>query len=298
MLITTCTHCLARFRVTPQQLNEKQGQVRCGRCHKVFSGFEALERFPDDDTGTRLLAARDAQIGEPTGTLADLDEASMEVPLPPPLAEPVRRAIRQTPVEPPSPTPSATMVEPPAPRPSRPLPPPKPRPQLDLQLEAPARKPVSRAWWFGVALMLLLLFVEGAYGFRAALAQRYPVLRPWLEAACARAGCTVPWPRVDGLLKLEDSELNEVPGRPNEIALGARVRNLASFAQEYPYIEVTLTDVTGQPAVRRVVRPADYLGRPVARGEALAAGADLAIQLRLELTKARATGYELLLFYP
>jgi len=60
VLITTCTHCLARFRVTPQQLNAKQGQVRCGRCGQVFSGFEALERFPDDDTGARLLAAREA----------------------------------------------------------------------------------------------------------------------------------------------------------------------------------------------------------------------------------------------
>jgi predicted Zn finger-like uncharacterized protein len=60
MLITTCTQCLARFRVSPQQLNAKQGQVRCGHCGKVFSGFEALERVPDDDTGSRLLAAREA----------------------------------------------------------------------------------------------------------------------------------------------------------------------------------------------------------------------------------------------
>jgi predicted Zn finger-like uncharacterized protein len=297
VLITTCTHCLARFRVTPQQLNEKQGQVRCGRCRKVFSGFEALERFPDDDTGTRLLAARDAQIGEATGTLADLDDASIEVTLPPPLPEPLRGAARP-PVEPPASTPSSTMVEPPAPRPSRPLPPPKARPAPDLELPPPERKPLSRAWWFGVVLMLLVLGVEAAYVFRSTLAQRYPVTRPWLEAACAHAGCTVPWPRVDALLKLEESELNEVPGRPNEIALGARIRNLASFAQEYPCIELTLTDVTGQPAVRRVLRPADYMGRPVDAGESLAAGGDISIQLRLELTKARATGYELLLFYP
>src|SRR5258708_20014300 len=60
MLITTCTQCLARFRVTPQQLNAKQGQVRCGKCRQVFNGFEALERHPDDDTGSRLLAAREA----------------------------------------------------------------------------------------------------------------------------------------------------------------------------------------------------------------------------------------------
>ena len=54
MLITTCGHCGARFRVTPQQLNAKQGQVKCGSCERVFNGFESLERHPDDDTGSRL----------------------------------------------------------------------------------------------------------------------------------------------------------------------------------------------------------------------------------------------------
>ena len=39
MLITTCTQCLARFRVTPQQLNAKQGQVRCGKCRQVLYEF-------------------------------------------------------------------------------------------------------------------------------------------------------------------------------------------------------------------------------------------------------------------
>jgi hypothetical protein len=214
------------------------------------------------------------------------------MPEPVVMPEPLPESLR------PARTAQAAMVEPPAPRPSRPLPTPKPRPALELDLEPPPRKRVSRAWWFGVVLMILVLGVEGAYGFRSTLAQRYPVLRPWLESACARAGCTVPWPREDALLKLEDSELNEVPGRPNEIALGARIRNLAAFAQEYPHIELTLTDVSGLPAVRRVLRPADYLGRPVNSGEALAAGADLAIQLRLETTRVRATGYELLLFYP
>lgn len=306
MLITTCTHCLARFRVTPQQLNEKQGQVRCGRCRQVFSGFEALERFPDDDTGTRMLAARDAQAGESSGALADFDEPAPEAAAapwaepqpehePPPEREPPPRRHRQPAmVEPPAPTPSKTMVEPPAPTPSRPMARPKPM----LEIEPPPREPPSRAWRFGAALMLVVLALELAFSFRAALAQRYPVLRPWLETACSTVGCTVPWPREDGLLKLEDSELLEVPGRPGEIALGARIRNLATFAQEYPYIELTLTDTTGQPAVRRVLRPADYLGRAVNAGEALAAGADLAIQLRLETPRVRATGYELLLFYP
>ena len=100
------------------------------------------------------------------------------------------------------------------------------------------------------------------------------------------------------MLKLEDSELLEVPGKPAEIALGARIRNLASVSQEYPYLELTLTDLTGQAALRRVLRPTDYLGRPVALGEVLPPGVEIALQLRLETPRIKATGYELLLFYP
>jgi predicted Zn finger-like uncharacterized protein len=289
MLITTCTHCVARFKVTPQQLNAKQGQVRCGKCGKVFSGFEALERFPDDDTGARLLAAREAaeKSGEPQlesiepvpyqdlPNVETLD--SPAAPLPP---EP-------TYVEPPS-TPSTS---PPAMRSAR-------RPTLEYQETDPVPRRVSRAWSFGVVLLALVLSAELAYAYRGPIAQRYPVTRPWLDSVCVRAHCVVPWLRDDRLLKLEDSELLEVPGRPNEISLGARIRNLATAAQEYPHLELTLTDLSGQAAARRVLRPIDYIGRAVSHDDVLAPGAEVAIQLRLETPRIKATGYELLLFYP
>src|SRR5205085_8250892 len=146
----------------------------------------------------------------------------------------------------------------------------RPEPRVPVQeftLEVESRKPPSRAWPFGVVLLALVLVAELAYGYRAPIAQRYPVLRPALESVCARLDCSVAYARDEGQLKLEDSELLEVPGKPNEIALGARIRNLASVAQEYPHLELTLTDLTGQAAVRRVLRPTDYLGRPVAMGE-------------------------------
>jgi len=47
-----------------------------------------------------------------------------------------------------------------------------------------------------------------------------------------------------------------------------------------------------------VLRPTDYLGRPTTGSETIAAGAELAVQLRLETPRIKATGYELLLFYP
>ena len=279
MLITTCGHCGARFRVTPQQLNAKQGQVRCGSCQAVFNGFEALERQPDDDTGSRLAAARESaeralQAEPPLASLHELadietlDTAHEEATTAPaPEAQPAPRVQRQI-------------------RPDLTLPPP------------PKPNPPARAWRFGVGLMVLVLGAELAYAYRGPLAQRYPVVRPWLESACARMGCAVPWSREEPLLRLEDSELLEVPGKPQEIALGARIRNLAHVAQEYPHLELTLTDLTGQAAVRRVLRPTDYLGRPVSGAEVMAAGAEISVQLRLETPRIKATGYELLLFYP
>jgi predicted Zn finger-like uncharacterized protein len=279
MLITTCSSCTARFRVTPQQLNERQGQVRCGRCRKVFNGFEALERFPDDDTGTRLLAAHDAAA-------ASLEEPPSAEPLPDEELPEIESVDAAPPIDLPVPetaTPAAT------------------RRDLrgeELSLDAPTPRRPSRAWRFGVALMLVVLGVEGAYAFRAPLVQRYPVLRQPFDAACAPLGCTVPWSREEGLLKLEESEMLEVPGKPNEIALAARIRNLASVAQEYPHLELTMSDFTGQPAARRVLRPTDYLGRPLVQGDVMAPGAEIALQLRLETPRIKPTGYELLLFYP
>lgn len=306
MLITTCANCQARFRVTPQQLNAKQGQVRCGRCRQVFNGFEALERFPDDDTGARLLAEREAEAGGSPEVISGVETLHIEgstastpdmtadaAPVRTVDLEPAAAPTAQVDFEPTRPPP----VEAPGP-PSTPMASRARRREAELTLQPPPRKQPARAWAFGVALLAVVLAIELAFAFRAQLAQRYPPLRPVLEAACGWIACTVPYARDHALLKLEESELLEVPGRPNEIALGARVRNLASYAQEYPHIELTLTDLSGQAAVRRVLRPTDYLGRPVSPGEVLAAGAELAVQLRLETLRVRASGYQLLLFYP
>jgi predicted Zn finger-like uncharacterized protein len=298
VLITTCTQCASRFRVTPQQLNAKQGQVRCGRCRKVFNGFEALERFPDDDTGARLLAARDAaeraaQQPQPMVEAVRLEELpdieTIDTP-------DIRAQAEAVPEEPEAaPEPPERPAREPRSRTARAAF--RPAPTVTLP-EPPRPRPAARAWTLGAVFLLLVLGAELAYAFRNPIAQRYPVLRPYMESICGQAGCRVGWSRDDALLKLEDSELLEVPGKPDEIALNARVRNLATVAQEYPHIELTLTDITGQAAIRRVLRPTDYLGRPVTGSETIAPGADLTLQLRLETPRIKATGYELLLFYP
>lgn len=328
MLVTTCSHCKARFRVTPEQLNLRQGQVRCGQCHQAFNGFESLERFPGDDTGARLLARRAGQ-GSPSGASDSSDEFGEDVLVPTVAPDSSGSAIdapdfgslpevpdlllesevhgEQTvasSLEEPAATPVAvavnTPVEAPVERPPRAAHAKASLPSYP-DAEPPAAEPParpSRAWTFGVVLLALLLALQLTYAFRARIAQQYPVLRPLLDSVCAAAGCAVPWMNDEAALKLEDSELLEVPGKPGQIALQARIRNLSPTAQEYPHLELTLTDTTGQTAVRRVLRPADYLGHTPVVGEVMAAGSEALLSVRLETGSIRPTGYELLLFYP
>ncbi len=306
MLVTTCKHCGARFRVTPEQLNLRQGQVRCGECEQVFNGFESLERFPGDDTGARLLAMRAGELksADPLESLEQIDLRAGPVE-----ETGARHGVEAKPEEAAAPAASepasAPEAEPPAEAPSSPVPlsaflrpaQPQPEPPVADYVPEPQARP-SRAWSFGVVLLALVLAAQLAYAFRARIAQQYPALRPVLESVCASAGCTVPWVNDESALKLEDSELLEVPGKPGQIALSARIRNLSGSAQEFPHLELTLTDVSGQTAVRRVLRPADYLAREPGTGEVMAPGGEMLVSVRLETSRVKATGYELLLFYP
>src|SRR6185295_2761869 len=41
-LVTRCPNCATAFRVLPEQLAARNGQVRCGKCNTVFDGVAAL----------------------------------------------------------------------------------------------------------------------------------------------------------------------------------------------------------------------------------------------------------------
>ena len=113
---------------------------------------------------------------------------------------------------------------------------------------------------------------DSAYVFRAELAQAEPDLRPLLQEMCSVLECDIPLPRKADLVGIEASDLHPDPQQKPLLVLAATLKNRAPFAQEYPHLELTLTDVTGQTAVRRVLRPAAYLARHPGPGEGRAPG--------------------------
>lgn len=153
-------------------------------------------------------------------------------------------------------------------------------------------------WTFVSLLLIGALVAQAVYAFRTEIAILAPDARPALERVCAAAGCTVPLPRRSDLVSIETSDLHPVPGRNDQLQLIATVKNRAFYRQDWPHLEVTLTDTRDKPVVRRVFAPAEYLPEESKSAPGFNGNQELQLDLTLQVDGAIAAGYRLYVFYP
>src|SRR5207302_1436750 len=160
----------------------------------------------------------------------------------------------------------------------------------------------SRLLWGSLVLSAVVaLAAQAAYRYRTEIAAFMPSAGAPLEAACRLLRCQVPLPRRPELMSIESSDLQTEPRRDGVIVLNAVLRNRATFAQDHPALELTLTDEQDRPVLRRVLAPREYLDpAPGAPGlaQGIPAGAEVSLRIYLDAGRRRATGYRLYLFYP
>ena len=156
-------------------------------------------------------------------------------------------------------------------------------------------------WALAALLAAMAIGVQVTYRFRAELAASSPEASKALRTVCQPLGCDVPLPRRPDLMSIDSSELQADSRREGLIVLNAVIRNRARFPQDYPALELTLTDEGERPVLRRVLAPRDYL-EPPRRDELLrqgiAPGGETPLRLFLDTSRTRAVGYRLYLFYP
>lgn len=163
-------------------------------------------------------------------------------------------------------------------------------------VSAPARRPL---WPFILVALVLLLALAGqmAHFYRAELAVAAPGLRPLLASACAALDCDIPLPRHVDQVSIEASDLQVDPAQGGALTLSATLKNRAAYAQAWPLLEITLTDVQDNAVLRRVLRPADYLPQK-ADPTLFPPNGEIGIRLWLEAKDVTAAGYRLYVFYP
>ena len=333
-MLTRCPKCTTTFRVTPEQLKARQGKVRCGECLEVFNALDTLVEAPalvavkpemppivapqvDIDVGDAQAAAESLSFESlPTEPEVSILEPALGE-LPPAATEPVDVGIPDSPAdeEPPAIDPepfatgelnSDTASEEPSPVvvPEVDPTPIVATPPSDEVDSAPALEPLLHEdnpgsrwpWGVGIAASALILAVQAMMHFRTELAVLYPASKPTLAAACSTFGCELLLPRKPELVGIESSDLH--PDSDGKLALSATLKNRAPFAQEYPHLELALTDTADRPLVRRVLVPKDYLPAKTPLASGFPANSDLALNLAVETPGIPAVGYRLYLFYP
>lgn len=279
-MLTCCPSCATTFRITPEQLKAKQGRVRCGKCQKVFNAIESLADAPAAALPTPDSGSDSGIAVSPAPTFAAIE------------LEPIPAAQ-----EPPPPT---------APIPAPPAPDPEPVAEQNLtdyeatfdDLLAEPVPPVRWPWVLGTMIALLGLGAQAAYHFRTEIAVLAPEAKPAMQDLCAALGCDLPLPRKAELIGIETSDLHPDPANAARLQLVASVKNRAPFAQEYPHLELTLTDAADKAILRRVLSPADYQPAPKPAPSGFAANGEFAVSLALEARDVVPIGYRLYVFYP
>jgi predicted Zn finger-like uncharacterized protein len=271
---TRCPGCATVFRVKPEQLALRDGQVRCGHCKTVFDGvahavsLAAPIRIEREDS-----PLDEAALGPPTVTLRDA--RALE-------------AAPEAPVEPANATPGDDVAEVP----------------YDERFSPVTRRipRQSRIIGYTIAIVFLVLAIlaQAIFHFRDAIAAHWPPARPALQGLCEAAGCAI-HPLRDpamGYLSIDASDLQADPAHRGLLILTATLRNRAAWSLSYPYLELTLTDAQDRVVVRRALAPGDYTGGTVDLQRGIAPNAEVAVKVFIDASATAQAGYRLYMFYP
>jgi len=332
-MVTRCPHCTTLFRVTPLQLQAQRGSVRCGRCMRVFNGFESLATAENPAQSARppvvsresppdvLIPAVPEYSPVPPSLPASVEDAdpplvvTMSPPLPAPPAVPAPSGWRPAPplasrtsdvekvaadnAEAAPADPRAARHPVAAPRQdARPVSGEKPHAVAAAEADDDVTVSPSRrrggVWSIGVLLMGLVLVLHAAYFYRTELSMHYPSLKPLLVRACEAAGCVIALPQAPKLISIEASDLQAIdPDKPGVIRLTATLRSQAPYPVAYPVLDLVLTNTKEHTLARRIFPPRAYLAAASDAVAGIAPSAEVTVRLDLDTGDLGAVGFRL-----
>jgi predicted Zn finger-like uncharacterized protein len=259
-MYTQCPECLTVFKLSGAELAATLGSVRCGHCSAIFDALRTLtDQLPP----------------EPIGTL----ESHPSLVAPPQLGLPV---FRPNPAQ----GQGALLFDPDdrqraAERPVTP----------SFTRRRRARAERTGAWIAGSVMLLLILGGQIAWAERALWIDDARV-RAWIDPACTKLGCRLP-PRHDaGALELLSRDIRPHPSVPGALIISATVRNDADFAQAFPIVEITLSDLDETRIAMRRFQPRDYVSDPRTIAAGLAPGATTALVFEVADPGKNAVAFE------
>jgi len=255
-MYTQCPQCLTVFRVDGETLAAAHGNARCTDCETVFDALVTLtELLPPEPIDRLLEHAAQAE--------------------PPRLAMPI---LRRDPVQ-------TLFVETAGPPRAARTPP-------TFARRRGLRRPRNSGFWLAACCVLLLtLGAQIAWSQRAEWIDDARV-RGVLDPLCAHLSCRLPLRHDSATLELLSRDIQPHPSVSGALIISATLRNDASFAQAYPTVEVSLSNLDDKPVAMRRFQPRDYLADARAIRQGIAAGASASLVFEVADPGRNAVAFE------
>lgn len=259
-MYTRCPECQTTFKVTPTQLNAHEGLVRCGICSHTFHADQGLfETLPEEDSEESPIEDEVPLLEKPKRKRAKKKKAA------------VKHHKKKN-----DDSPEIS--------------------GLPWQKNHGSKVKIS-LWTLGNLLLLLLLVGQYTFFYRDALA-RVPEWSPLVHKFCRLAHCEIEPPHSIKKIELLQTTIAPHPEYENALRLRATLVNRAEFDQDYPDMEVNLTDSAGLVVARRVFSADQYLETPAAANDSMFQNVAMAARLDVTNPEGKAVGYEIRLVNP
>jgi predicted Zn finger-like uncharacterized protein len=305
-LKTRCPACDTVFKIVPDQLKVSKGWVRCGRCAEVFDA--AAHAVALDETNQQTSPP--VSVAHSKATLAKVTDAATLT-----TAKIATKDVAFTPKN------IATQAANTPENDDLPL---KRHVETDLSFVKVAK---NKAFWqqknvaasLRVACLGLvgLLFLQIGFSQRNHLVAANPALKPSFESFCQTLGCKIEAFKNIDAFKIDSSSFQKAPmpsttvvansdaaaaAQADAYTLKISLKNNIDLPLAMPSIELTLTDASDKPVLRRVLSTQNFGSDRGLKGDTLAANGDWSGEMTVAVTANRAlppiSGYRVLLFYP
>lgn len=155
---------------------------------------------------------------------------------------------------------------------------------------APPRLVNRLGWAFGSLVMIGVLVGQLAWFNRDTLALD-PRWRPWLQTVCDSAGCALPALRDPHAIEMVDRNVQSHPQYQGALLITATLVNQATFAQPYPEVELSMTNLDQKRVASRRFLPGEYLDNGHLQG-LIPPGASVRLKLEIADPGQDAVGFE------
>jgi predicted Zn finger-like uncharacterized protein len=161
-----------------------------------------------------------------------------------------------------------------------PDPPPTPAAPSFAVVQTPVRSGPRARWAAVAALLGVTLLLQIVFAQRDELAQKER-WRSWLEPLCSQIGCSLPAWRDPATLTLTARDIAPHPSMADALLVTATLQNDADWPQAWPLLELSLSDLDGNPVGMRRFTAEEYLGGPPPQAT-LAPGQSAMARLEIE----------------